>query len=171
MMERTMRLPRAGWGVVVAAIVLLATPGSEARSKRGRSRPFAVSAHVVDFEKPAHAFRRARQHSFDGYQTHTLELDVFRRGRSRLERATQVKLYLPNGDLYSAIDLEPVETEADANPRRRRARRRAPTATARLRVSGTAITRYGLYGDWRVDVCWETGSTTTCRRALTFEIH
>ncbi len=158
-----MILRRAGWCVLLAAIVLLATPGSEAMGKRPRKRPFALRAHVVDFETGAHPKRPSRQRRFRAYETHTIEFDVFRRGRPGSERPSQVKLYLPNGDLYSALDLEPFE---DASIRKRR----RPAATVRVRVSGTMITRYGLYGKWRADVCWETGSVTSCRRGLTFKI-
>ena len=159
-----MMLRRAGWCVLLAAIVLLATPGSEATAKRSRKRPFALRAHVVDFETGAHPKRPSRRRRFRAYETHTIEFDVFQRGRPGFERPSQVKLYLPNGDLYSALDLEPFEDESI------RKRRRRPVATARVRVSGTMITRYGLYGKWRAEVCWETGSVTSCRRGLIFMI-
>ena len=158
-----MMLRRAGWCVLLAAIVLLATPGSEAMSKRTRKRPFVLRAHVVDFETEAHPRRRGRQRHFEAYETHTIEFDVFRRGRPGSERPTRVELYLPNGDLYSELDLDPFEDESLR-------KRRSPVASARLRVSGTMITRYGLYGKWRAEVCWETGSVTSCRRGLTFAI-
>ncbi len=158
-----MMLRRAGWCVLLAAIVLLATPGSEAMGKRYRKRPFLLRAHVVDFETGAHPRRRSRQRRFRAYETHTIEFDVFRRGRPGSERPSQVKLYLPNGDLYSALDLEPFDDDSLR-------KRRRPAATARVRVSGTMITRYGLYGKWRAEVCWETGSVTSCRRGLTFKI-
>ena len=158
-----MMLRRTGWCVLLAAIVLLATPGSEAMGKRSRRRPFLLRAHVVDFETGAHAKRGSRSRFFRAYETHTIEFDVFRRGRAGSERPSQVKLYLPNGDLYSELDLEPFEDESVR-------KRRRPAATARVRVSGTMITRYGLYGEWRAEVCWETGSVTSCRRGLTFAI-
>ena len=158
-----MMLRRAGWCVLLAAIVLLATPGSEARGKRRSKRPFVLRAHMVDFETEAHPTRRSRQRRFEAYETHTLEFDVFRRGRPGSERPTRVNLYLPNGDLYSALDLEPFEGKTIR-------RRRRPAATARVRVSGTMITRYGLYGRWRAEVCWETGSDTSCGRGLAFTI-
>ncbi len=158
-----MKLRRAGWCVLLAAIVLLATPGSEAMGKRSRKRPFLLRAHVVDFETGAHPRRRSRRRRFRAYETHTIEFDVFQRGRPGSERPTQVKLYLPNGDFYSALDLERFEDESIR-------KRRRPAATARVRVSGTMITRYGLYGKWRAEVCWETGSVTSCRRGLTFNI-
>ena len=158
-----MMLRRAGWCVLLAAIVLLATPGSEATGERLRKRPFLLRAHVVDFETGAHPRLRVRRRRFRAYETHTIEFDVYQRGRSGSERPTHIKLYLPNGDLYSALDLEPFEDESMR-------RRRRPTATARVRVSGTMITRYGLYGKWRAEVCWETGSVTSCRRGLIFKI-
>ena len=106
-----MMLRRAGWCVLLAAILLLATPGSEAMGKRSRKRKFSLRAHVVDFETGGH---RRKRYRFRAYATHTLEFDVFRRGRSGFERPSQVKLYLPNGDLYSALDLdlEPVGDES-----------------------------------------------------------
>ncbi len=158
-----MMLRRASWCVLLAGIVLLATPGSEAMSKRPNKRPFLLRAHVVDFETGAHPRRRARTRRFRAYETHTIEFDVYARRRRGSERPTQIKLYLPNGDLYSALDLEPFEDESIR-------KRRRPQATARVRVSGTMITRHGLYGKWRADVCWETGSVTSCRRGLTFKI-
>lgn len=158
-----MMLRRASWCVLLAGIVLLATPGGEAMAKRPNKRPFLLRAHVVDFETAVHPKRRARKRRFRAYETHTIEFDVFKRGPRGGERATQVKLYLPNGDLYSALDLESFEDESIR-------KRRRPTATARVRVSGTMITRYGLYGKWRADVCWESGSVTSCRRGLTFKI-
>ena len=171
MMERKkMKLRRVVWCAVVSAILLGATPGSEATTKRRRTRPFVVRAHVVDFThdtQDTHSNRRRRERSFEGYDTHTIEFDVFRRGRSTLEQPTQIKLYLPNGDLYSAVDLETVESP-ETNPRRKS---RQPAATARVRVSGTVITRYRLYGDWRADICWRTGSVTSCRRGLNFDIY
>lgn len=106
-----MKLRRASWCVLLAAIVLLATPGSEAMGKRSRKRPFLLRAHVVDFETGAHAKRRSRRRRFRAYETHTIEFDVFERGRPGSERPTQVKLYLPNGDLYSALDLEPFDDD------------------------------------------------------------
>lgn len=160
-------LPRLSWCVLLSAIVVVAATSTEAATKRRRSRPFVLRAHVVDFEKSEHPTRRRRERSFEGYETHTIEFDVFRRGRSKLERPTQVKLYLPNGDLYSAVDIELFDVPQNDSGRKNR----PPTATARVRVSNTVITRYGLYGDWRAEVCWETGSTTTCHRGLTFDIH
>ena len=165
-----MMVRRFAWCALMATLGLAAAPLTrdlEAKSNRRHRTPFALRAHVVDFEAESHPTRRARQRSFEGYETHTIEFDVFRRSRSELERPTQVKLYLPNGDLYSAVDVVPFEHQAA--PRRRRSR--APTATARVRVSGTAITRFGLYGEWRADVCWDSGSETSCRRALSFDIH
>ena len=164
-------LRRIGWLAVVTALIFLSAPATEnveARSRR-QSRPFALRAHVVDFESKTHPKRRSRERSFEAYETHTLELDVFRRRRATTERATHVKLYLPNGDLYSAVELVPFEEEVESTGRRRR--RRMPTATARVRVSGTVITEYGLYGQWSAQVCWESGSETTCGRGITFEIH
>jgi len=158
-----MMLRRASGCILLAAIVLLATPGSEAMAKRARKRPFQLRAHVVDFETGAHPRKRSTRRRFRAYKTHTIEFDVFRRRRRGIERPTQVKLYLPNGDLYAALDLEPFEDESI----RKRAR---PAATARVGVSNTMITRYGLYGKWRAEVCWETGSVTSCRRGLTFRI-
>ncbi len=123
-----MKLRRAGWCVLLAAIVLLATPGSEAMmGERPRKRPFLLRAHVVDFETGAHPRKRSRRRRFRAYKTHTIEFDVFQRGRPGFERPSQVKLYLPNGDLYSALDLEPFEDESI----RKRGR---PAATARVRV-------------------------------------
>jgi hypothetical protein len=79
------------------------------------------------------------------------------------KRPTQVKLYLPNGDLYAAFDVETFEDQTI----RKKAR---PAATVRVPVSGTMTTRYGLYGRWRAEVCWDVGSETSCHRELTFAI-
>ena len=106
-----MILRRTSWCVLIAAIVLMATPGSEA-AKRPRKRPFLLRAHVVDFETGQHPRRRSRQRRFAGYRTHTVEFDVIPRGRTGVERPTQVKLYLPNGDLYGAFDVSPFEDES-----------------------------------------------------------
>ena len=94
-----MMLRRAGWCILLTAIVLLATPGSEAMGKRLRKRPFLLRAHVVDFETGAHPRLRVRRRRFRAYKTHTIEFDVYQRGRSGSERPTHIKLYLPNGDL------------------------------------------------------------------------
>lgn len=162
-----MTIARVSGLALVAALVILNSPESEARSKRRGARPFALRAHAVDFTKDSHSKRRVRQRSFEGHETHTIEFDVYRRGRSALERPTQVKLYLPNGDLYGAIDVVLFEGKVESG----RHRRRTPEATARVRVSNTAITRFALYGKWRADVCWDTGTTTSCRRGLRFSIH
>jgi len=148
--------------IALATLVLCATPRSEA-GERSRKAPFVLRAHAVDFESGQHPRRRSRRPSFEGYETHTIELDVFRRRRAGLERLTEVKLYLPNGDLYGTLEVTPTEEDSVA-------RRASPVGTARLRVSGTMITRYGLYGSWRADVCWEVGTEASCRRALRFEI-
>lgn len=154
---------RGGAAIALATVVLLATPVSEA-GKRSRKGTFVLRAHAVDFESGQPSRRRSRRPSFEGYETHTIELDVFRRGRAGAERPTEVKLYLPNGDLYATLEVTP--TEEDSVTRRAR-----PVGTARLRVSGTMITRYGLYGSWRADVCWEVGSEASCRPALRFVIY
>lgn len=159
-----MKFRVAGAAVLVGALVLVATPVSEAgKGPRERQRTFLLRAHVVDFDADEHPRRRSRRRGFNGYETHTIEFDVFRRGRAGVERPTQVKLYLPNGDLYGAFEVSPFEDDS--------VRERAhPVATARVPVAGTMITRYRLYGEWRADICWEVGIESSCRRALGFVI-
>lgn len=157
-----MSLRRSGWWVMLAAMILFTAPGTDA-AKRPRKRPFLLRAHAVDFETGRHPRARSRARRFDGYETHTVEFDVFQRGRAGVERPTQVKLYLPNGDLYGAFDVDPFTDESIRRSGR-------PAATARVPVSGTMITRYGLYGKWRAEVCWEVGSEAACHRELNFVI-
>lgn len=157
-----MILRRTCLGVLLAVLAVVVAPTADA-AKRPRKRPYLLRAHVVDFDTGQHPKRRSRQKRFKGYQTHTVEFDVFQRGRAGVERATQVKLFLPNGDLYGAFDVAAFEDETIRKTSR-------PTATVRVPIAGTMITRYGLYGRWRAEICWAVGSEESCRRALKFVI-
>lgn len=137
---------------LLAVTVLVGTTGgSEALGRR----PFYMRAHVERVEQDRrHGQRRKR---FDAYETHAIEFDVIARKRAKDVRPTKLNLYLPNGDLYQTIDLEPHE----GRPKRL-------LATGRLPVSGTFITRFGLFGAWTAEVCWGTGREETCARGMRF---
>ena len=151
---------------MVFAIALTLLPvGESSAAKKKRRRPFRVGAHYVTSESsPRHVRRNSYgQRRYDVYEHHAVEFDVYKRIRKARERAVELRLYMPNGDLYQALPLVP--NENPTGPKKRR-----PIATARLPIAGTLIARYRLFGWWRVDICWEDGADMTCRRGMNIYI-
>lgn len=162
-----MRFPRylRRFGLLLLSVVLMAAfvPGAAAEGKR--RPPFRLGAHVVPTNRQPHVRRGTRGgRHYDPERTHTIEFDLFRRARNGRERPSELRLYLPNGDLYRALPFTPTAPDTGVS------KNRQPVATAVLPVSGTLITRYRLYGRWRAEVCWEDGADTECRHELTFVI-
>ena len=151
------------FGLLLLSVVLLAALVPNATAERKRRPPFRLGAHIVPTDRQSHVRRGTRGvRRYDPDRTHTIEFDLFRRAPDGRERPSELRLYLPNGDLYRSVPFTHADAAAPKN--------RQPVATAVLPVSGTLITRYRLYGKWSADVCWEDGAVTRCRRQLTFLI-
>ncbi|HEY7820015.1 MAG TPA: hypothetical protein VIG29_17470 [Vicinamibacteria bacterium] len=154
---------------LLALAVLLLPMTSPAGQRRSREPVTCrLLAHAVEGEDPSHRPGGTRRFSraFFAYETAAIELDVSCRGGKPLAAPTQVKFFLPGGELYRGVPLTPFEQDRKGS----RGKATPLVGTARLPVRGTFITQNQLYGEWRVEVCREMGSQELCADVLSFEI-
>jgi hypothetical protein len=104
---------------------------------------------------------------FSATKVHDLRVTAFLRPEVQGTHRLEFRLYAPSGNLYQILGVPftvPVATDT--------ARDTTDTlsgVSAKLPVSGTAITNNSLYGRWRVDAHVD-GSTTPCGPSLAFTI-
>ena len=108
----------------------------------------------------ADALRPPRKPVFSARQVGDLEF-VLTSSHKLAGQQVQLKLLTPSGHLYQTLN------GTLAAPRHRH---HSAETRLRLPVSGTLIERSSLYGNWHAELLLD-GSTTACRRPLSFTLN
>jgi hypothetical protein len=149
--------------VALAAVVL--TAGSVAAAKRSSSKNTClVKVHAVERDGTTSSRRRYRKARFSADETSRLELRAYCSAETPASALT-LNVFLPNGDLYEA--LEPVAVERSPSRGRRRWHH---VASAELPVAGTLVTQYQLFGKWSARICRSDGTSEGCGRVTRFTL-
>ncbi len=150
------------WAAIVlaAAALEVARPAETSAAGRKANRCYGVRVESA----VSRSDRRGSATAFSASESKDLRLLV-----SLPEKLSslpiQVKLFTPRGSLYQVLEA----TADGVSTSRGRSKRGARDLAAVLPVSGTHITTFELFGEWRAEAYLD-GSAAPCTRPLEFVI-
>jgi hypothetical protein len=146
--------------------------------------PPALKCSQVDVTSPAEPGATAKK-GFSATRTVDLVLTLEFKDKTAAGHLAHLRLFAPDGNLYTAMSLPIAASDAQkgtrrvpgySRPMKEKALREIKTSGAAsyavdfvFPVGGTDIVRTGLYGGWRVEAYLDD-ATQPCARATSFDL-
>lgn len=146
--------------LIVAAGLSDAEPSKRRRERRREPRCFAL--RVVEADSG-----RSRGRSFSASEVGDLRFELWVH-ESASSEPIELKLFNPRGKLYQRLALRSADAPGRRALRARVAKRfHLQTLAARFPVTGTHVTAYALFGEWRAEA-FVGDAENPCSRPLEF---